>query len=160
MFECISVCACGFIEISGNTVGNYQQICSGVCLAFSFNDSGCAIYKYSVSSSRLHASVSIFFTFPLFFSSAGTALCCSCSMYGSLRLDNSLHIVIGEGIRQRCQRAQWVKGEKENRHKDKGGIPFFQKDNKSRLGVHRHIGAWREKQSFTIVSLIVQRQDK
>lgn len=112
MFECISVCACGFIEISGNTVGNYQQICSGVCLAFSFNDSGCAIYKYSVSSSRLHASVSIFFTFPLFFSSAGTALCCSCSMYGSLRLDNSLHIVIGEGIRQRCQRAQWVKGEK------------------------------------------------
>lgn len=41
MFECVimRVCACGFIEILGNTVGNYQRNLQQCSVSLSFSDS-------------------------------------------------------------------------------------------------------------------------
>ena len=76
MFECVimRVCACGFIEILGNTVGITRGICSSVVLALVSVTLVCAIYKWCVSSSA-------FFYVVLLFLGWHRAFCCSCTKY-------------------------------------------------------------------------------
>lgn len=116
VFACLNVWACVLcvhvvsLRSQETLLVITRGICSSVMLALVSVTLSCAIYKYYVSSSRWETSVSIFFVFLLFLG-WHRAFCCSCTKYLSSLRENGLHIIVGEGVRQRCQRAQWVKGE-------------------------------------------------
>lgn len=95
-----------------------------------------------------------------FFSMAGTALCCSCTKYLSPLRENGLHIVVGEGVRQRCQHAQWVKGVN-FKTRAKSGSFLLERMISVDSRVYRHIGAWRKiYHLLCIVLFIISRQDQ
>lgn len=126
-----------------------KRLCSSVMLALVSVTLSCAIYKLWVSSSRWYTSVSIFFAF-LLFRSWHRAFCCSCTKYLSSLRENGLHILIGEGVRQRCQRAQWVKGQKIEDKGKEWSFLFGKEDWLSWLRVYRHIGAWSKINHFIV----------
>lgn len=103
------MCACGFIKISGNTVGIYQRNLQQCHVSLSFSDSP-VLFTSSVcpAPDGMHLSQSSL-TLSLF-SLAGTELFVVLVESICLLSERMVYTSVGEGVRQRCQRAQWVKG--------------------------------------------------
>lgn len=152
-FACFDVwacaCACDFIEISGNAVGITRGLCSSAVLALVSVTLSCAIYKSWVSSSSCHTCVSILVVCLLFLG-WHRALVVLVQSICHLLERIVLHIKIGEGVRQRCQRVQWVKGEKSQRRGARVVLLFLGYTDKSWLRVYRHIGAWSKINHFIV----------
>lgn len=105
------MCACGFIEISGNTVGKYQRNLQQCLVSLSFSDSLlCYLQVVCVQLQMAYICLNLLCRSSSF-SLAGTELFVVLVQSICVLSERMVYTSVGEGVRQRCQRAQWVKGQ-------------------------------------------------
>lgn len=95
VFACLNVwaCACGFIEISGNTVGNYQRNLQQFLVSLNLGDSRLwYLQVVCVQLQTAYICLSLFFLY-FFFYLAGTAFSCSCTSILSPLRESGLYTV-------------------------------------------------------------------
>lgn len=119
VFACLNVRSCVRVHVASLRSQKTLSVNTGGpgSSGLSFSDSLlCYLHVVCPAPDERHPSPSLFCLSS--FSQLAPAFCCSCTKYLSSLKERALHIKIGERVRQRCQRAQWVKGE--GRGLDKG----------------------------------------
>lgn len=126
------VLACGFIAIVGNTEGNSGALTFDH-VSLGFSDPHLCYLQVSVCPASECIN-----HLPNHFPRSSFSWLAQKKL--SLHRDNCLYIVVGQGVRQRCQRNHWVKGQISRQEQEwlLNIITY-----KTWLWLHRHIRAWR-----------------
>lgn len=112
VFACLNVRSCARVHVASLRSQKTLSVNTGGpgSSSLGFSDSLlCYLHVVCPAPDERHLSPSLFCLSS--FSQLAQAFCCSCTKDLSSLKERALHIKIGERVRQRCQRGQWVKGE-------------------------------------------------